>query len=303
VKNLGPFIHSGRTTRTVMRQVLFALSLAFAAAIWRHGGGAVALVVASLVGACLGEFAWDYRRLGNETTVVAGVIFALLLPSQSPWWIAVVGGAVTTLLGKHVLGGFGNNLFNPAALSRAVLMGVAPSYFFASRWTVDGISQASPLAKEIGLQATTWNDLLLGNHPGTLGESLPCVVVLAGLMLIALRTIDWRVPLTYLASLTLLALVLPASDQIEGHAPWLAGNPLPHLLAGGSLVTGFFLLTDPVTSPIAAGGRIAFAAIAGAYTMFIRFYTPYPDAAALAVLLGNALVPTLDRFFPGGRTA
>ena len=59
------------------------------------------------------------------------------------------------------------------------------------------------------------------------------------------------------------------------------------------------MLTDPVTSPIAPGGRITFATLAGVYTMVVRFYTPYPDAAVLAVLLGNALVPMIDRYLPG----
>jgi electron transport complex protein RnfD len=270
-----------------------------AAAVWRYGGHAAVLMVASLAGAWLGELTWDHRRALDGSALVTGVLFALLLPANSPWWLALAGGAVATLFGKHFLGGLGKNLFNPAALSRAVLMGVAPTYFFAARWSMDGVSRATPLAKEIGLQPPALSDLVWGNYPATIGESLPAIVLLAGLILVVLRTIDWRVPLAYLTTLSLLALILPASDQIAGHAPWLAGNPLPHLLAGGSLLTAFFMLTDPVTSPIAPSGRIAFSVLAGVYTMVVRFYTPYPDAAALAVLLANAFVPMIDEYLPG----
>jgi Na+-translocating ferredoxin:NAD+ oxidoreductase RnfD subunit len=44
-----------------------------------------------------------------------------------------------------------------------------------------------------------------------------------------------------------------------------------------------------------SGGRFAFAIVAALYTMLVRFYTPYPDGAALAVLLANATVPLIDR--------
>jgi Na+-translocating ferredoxin:NAD+ oxidoreductase RnfD subunit len=92
-----------------------------------------------------------------------------------------------------------------------------------------------------------------------------------------------------------LALILPGSPRIEGHAPWLLGNPLLHLVCGGSLFAAFFMLTDPVTAPFSPSGRFLFAIVAALYTMLVRFYTPYPDGAALAVLLANATVPLIDR--------
>jgi electron transport complex protein RnfD len=55
------------------------------------------------------------------------------------------------------------------------------------------------------------------------------------------------------------------------------------------------MLTDPVTAPFAPSGRIIFAIIAALAMMLIRFYTPYPDGAVLAILLANASVPLIDR--------
>jgi electron transport complex protein RnfD len=68
-----------------------------------------------------------------------------------------------------------------------------------------------------------------------------------------------------------------------------------HLVCGGSLIAAFFMLTDPVTAPFSPSGRFSFAIVAALYTMLVRFYTPYPDGAALAVLLANATVPLIDR--------
>ncbi len=72
-------------------------------------------------------------------------------------------------------------------------------------------------------------DLCLGHHAGTLGEAMPLAIIVGGVVLVALKAIDWRIPLCYLATLSLLALLLPPGSRMAGHAPWLAGNPLVHL--------------------------------------------------------------------------
>jgi electron transport complex protein RnfD len=138
-------------------------------------------------------------------------------------------------------------------------------------------------------------DLLLGTGSVTLGDAMPVAVLVGGLALIALRTIDWQVPLCYLGAISLLALVLPPGERIVGHAPWLAGNPMAHLLSGSTLFCAFFMLTDPVTAPFTRPGRLVFCALAAVYTMVVRYYTPYPDGVAFAVLLANATVPFIDR--------
>ena len=50
----------------------------------------------------------------------------------------------------------------------------------------------------------TISDLLAGNTPGCLGQAAPLAVLLGGLLLAALRAIDWRIPLTYLAAVAFL---------------------------------------------------------------------------------------------------
>ncbi|MCP3917155.1 MAG: RnfABCDGE type electron transport complex subunit D [bacterium] len=291
----GPFIHSGQTNRKIMVMVLVSLSPSLVAALVRYGAGAGLVILSALAGAWLAELLLDREQAFDCTALVTGAIFALLLPPTAPWWLGLLGGAVAIGLGKHAFGGLGRNLFNPAALSRVLLMGVLPVYFFSTTWTIGGLTRASPLAKESGAIGPTITELLAGNTPGALGQAAPHAVLVGGLLLVLLRAIDWRIPLTYLAAVAFLALVLPASARIEGHAPWLLGNPLLHLVGGGSLVVAFFMLTDPVTAPFSPSGRIVFAIVAALYTMLVRFYTPYPDGAALAVLLANATVPLIDR--------
>jgi Na+-translocating ferredoxin:NAD+ oxidoreductase RnfD subunit len=68
-------------------------------------------------------------------------------------------------------------------------------------------------------------------------------------------------------------------------------------------VAAFFMLTDPVGSPFAPGGRIVSAVAAAAFMMIVRYYTPYPDGAVLAVLAANATSPLIDRWMFGRSAA
>jgi len=163
------------------------------------------------------------------------------------------------------------------------------------KWIVDGVSSATMLTKEIGATMPSLSSLFFSSSPGTLSEAMPVAVLVGGAILMLFKLIDRRVPLFYLATIALLAVLLPESDKIFGHTPHLGGNPLLHMVAGGSLLTCFFLLTDPVTSPYSSNGRVVFAIVAGVFTMIIRYYTPYPDGAAFGVLLANAMVPLIDK--------
>ncbi|MCP4048064.1 MAG: RnfABCDGE type electron transport complex subunit D [Gammaproteobacteria bacterium] len=293
----GPLIHSGKTNRMMMTLVLVSLTPALIAAVLHYGFTAALLVICALAGTWLTELVLDRQHAFDGSALVTGLLFALLLPVSAPWWLAFLGGVLATGLGKHAFGGLGCNLFNPAALSRVILMALIPgAWFVSTAVTMDGITTASPLARESSMLAPTLAELLSGSTPGTLGQAAPLAVLAGGLLLASLRTIDWRIPLTFLAAVAFLALLLPASERIAGHAPWLLGNPLIHIIGGGTLLAAFFMLTDPVTAPFAPVGRIIFAIIAALAMMLIRYYTPYPDGAVLAILIANACVPLIDRF-------
>ena len=235
----GPFIHQGTSVRGIMDCVGLALFAVSVAATWRYGASAALLVLRGALGAWAGECAWCRRVTRDGSAIVAGTIAALILPASAPLWLGPVAGAVATVLGKHFFGGLGANPFNPAAVSRGLLMLILPGLFFAPEWAVDGISSATPLAKEIGTAAYSVEALLRGDHAGTLAEASPLVVLIAGVTLVSFGLGDWRIPASYLGAVSLLALVLPPGERMAGHAPWLATDPVTQLLGGGTLFRGF----------------------------------------------------------------
>ncbi len=292
----GPFIHSGFTTRKLMFITTLAMIPIMVASIWQNGFDAMILYVVTILSVFCMEFICQRRIVFEYSALVTAILLALMLPAHAPWWISVVGAIIAVGIGKYLFGGFGQNVFNPAVLSRVLLMALFPAIFIMPEWTIDGISGATMLSKEIGAAMPSLSSLFLSSSPGSLSQAMPLAVVLGGAILLVYKLVDWRVPLYYLATITLLAILLPGNDKILGHASYLLGNPLLHIVAGGSLLTSFFLLTDPVSSPFSSNGRVIYSIIAGVFTMIIRYYTPYPDGAAFGVLLANALVPVIDQY-------
>jgi len=124
--------------------------------------------------------------------------------------------------------------------------------------------------------------LFIGNRAGCIGESSILLILLGGLFLLITRTIDWRTPVSMIAT----AFV----------ASWALGmDPLFSVLAGGLVFGAIFMATDYVTSPLTARGKLIFGFGAGLITVLIRKWGGYPEGTSYGILIMNAVTPFLDR--------
>ncbi|MEH6472120.1 MAG: RnfABCDGE type electron transport complex subunit D [Halopseudomonas sp.] len=139
--------------------------------------------------------------------------------------------------------------------------------------------------------STGWADaMLLGRAPGSLGESSTLLVASGGLYLLYQRIINWQLPVSMLATLTLVSTSFYLLD------PESYSHPLTHLTAGGVMLAAFFIITDPVTSPCTTRGQLIFGAGCALLIYVIRTWGGYPEGVAFAVLLMNALTPLIDHY-------
>ena len=74
------------------------------------------------------------------------------------------------------------------------------------------------------------------------------------------------------------------------------GGILPALLSGGLMLGSIFMATDYATSPNTTAGTIVYAVFIGVLTIILREYSNYPEGMSFAILLGNLIVPLLDKF-------
>ncbi|WP_408954931.1 RnfABCDGE type electron transport complex subunit D [Natroniella sp. ANB-PHB2] len=300
-----PHVKSKETTSNIMYQVVLALVPAMLAAVYYFDMSAALLIVTCSIVAMLSEVAIQKIR-GLEVTVndgsalLTGILLALTLPPELPLWMATLGSVVAIVLGKHVFGGLGYNIFNPALVGRAfiTLSYVGPM----TQWTdplqppvaisgivsglqeslgiVDTVSGATPL--EAG-SAEIMN-LFVGRTGGSLGETSALAIMLGGLYLLYKGYIDWRIPAGYLGTVAVLTSFV--GEQ----------GPLFHLFAGGLMLGAIFMATDMVTSPVTKKGRLIFGIGCGLLTVIIRVYGNFPEGVLYSILLMNMCVPIIDQY-------
>jgi electron transport complex protein RnfD len=142
-------------------------------------------------------------------------------------------------------------------------------------------------------------DLLVGLHPGCIGEGSIVLLAAGAAVLLWLRIIRWEIPAALFGCFALLSLVF---GGLASGAGLFHGGVVFQLLSGGIVLAGFFMATDPVTSPMTRWGRLVFGALVGALAFLLRFPGAAAEGIGLAVLLGNCVAPLLDRWTRPART-
>lgn len=298
----GPHIvHPGLSTRSMMRDVLIGLAVPVLAALYFFRMAAVWQLGICLVCACLAEY-FCCRLRGRNSTVMDGsatitaLILALSLPPLLPWYATAVGAVVAVVLGKMVFGGLGFNIFNPAMVGRAFLMLSFPVEMtsWTEPLTVHATTAATPLAAaKFSSQLTDLVPLFLGNISGSLGETSALALIVGGVWVLLRRAADWRLTLGMILGVAAMATL---QSLVAGSAQ--SPGVVRQLCSGAVLFAAFFIVTDPVTSPLTRNGRWIFGFVVGVLTMIIRWFGGYPEGVMYSVLLGNALVPLIDRATP-----
>ena len=302
-KRQSPQLRQPSTTRAMMLDVMVALTPALGMAIFFFGLRALALTAVS-VGSCV-LFEALYRLLtrqrqsiGDLSACVTGLLLALSLPASTPYWVPVMGAAFGIIVVKQFYGGLGRNFMNPALAGR-MLAGTLP--MLMTTWpqpmqklslaAVDAVSAATPMSylHEGSLPPQPLNIMFLGQRGGCMGEVSTFMLLLGLVYLLLRRVISARIPLAYLGTVAVIALL----SSPEGISPpvWTAYQ----LMGGGLLMGAVFFATDPATSPVTPRGHIMFGVGCGLLTVLLRSASPYPEGVGWAVLTMNCMVWLLDR--------
>lgn len=136
---------------------------------------------------------------------------------------------------------------------------------------------------------STYTNLLIGRRGGCLGETSVILLLIGGIYLVMRGVLELRLPISYLGTVAFLAWVF-------GGSGWFDGDPLFHVLAGGVVLGGIFMVSDMVTTPVTPRGRIIFGIGAGLLTMVIRRWGGYPEGCSYSILLMNLVTPLIDRY-------
>ena len=293
-----PHIYGTDTIEARMRDVLIALSPAFLMAVYRYGITAFFVTAIAVFSALLAEYLFQ-RIMGKAVTIndysaaITGVLLAFNLPPNVPYWLPVIGSFFAIVVVKQLFGGLGSNFMNPALAARAFLLASFPVHM--TTWTLpDAVSGATYLAMvkqnpAFSPGASDYMALLFGKVGGCIGEVSAAALVIGGLYLLVRKVINWRIPVFYIGSFVLFALIF-------GRTGFFTVNILFEVLSGGLVLGAFFMATDYATSPISPNGRIVMGIGCGLLTVIIRFHGGYPEGVSYAILIMNLFVPLIDKY-------
>ncbi|MDH4101317.1 MAG: RnfABCDGE type electron transport complex subunit D [Nitrospirota bacterium] len=304
-----PHVRTTQSTSKIMNSVVLALTPGALVGIYFFGIPALFTIILAIAGCLATEWAcfkWmgTKGQLKDSSAVLTGLLLAMNLPSNSPWWMTLLGSAVAIFIGKQLYGGLGYNPFNPALVARVFLLIAfpvqmttwpTPSPLFGGGAAADATTTATPLGviKTDGLAklgTLNYGDYLMGNVGGSLGEISAIALLIGGIYLIARRIITWHIPVSFLAT------TLIFCGIFWGINPQKYADPFFHLVTGGLVLGAFFMATDYVTSPMTPKGMLIFGIGCGLLTALIRLFGGYPEGVSFAILLMNAVTPLIDRY-------
>lgn len=303
-----PHLESRDSTTKIMGTVLVALLPSIAFAIWQFGVRALILSIICMASSVLFESLFN-RLTHREDTIqdlsaaVTGLLLAMNLPANYPYWMAVIGSFVAIIIVKQLFGGIGHNFANPAITARIVLLlsfTANTTNWSAPRHGIpmaDAVASATPLkilSSGAVDQLPTHMELFLGTVAGSMGETSSLALLLGGVILFTRRIIAPTIPFAFLGTMVVFSV--------------LAGvDPLYQILAGGAMIGAFFMATDYATSPLTTPGKIIYGIGCGLLTMIIRLFGSYPEGVSFAILLMNILTPHIENlshrnYYGGGRS-
>ena len=312
-----PHLRKGIGTDSIMFNVVLSLLPVVGFAVYSFGLSALLVTLTAVISTVATEHVLC-RLSGKPSTVsdwsavITGLLLGLTLPPIFPLWMVFLGGVVAIALGKFIFGGLGYNVFNPALVGRAVLQAAFPiaittwfPAFTSGRFTsvsgsvltfpfaepvFEGTSGATPLSafKFDNVTADT-GDLALGLISGSTGETCAILILIGGLYLVIRNMMNWRIPVTILATVAALSGILYLVN------PEVYPSPMFMLFSGGLMLGAVFMASDMVGSPITTPGIIIYGVFIGVLVVVIRIWGGLPEGVMYAILLGNAIAPQIDK--------
>jgi len=176
---------------------------------------------------------------------------------------------------------------------------------------VNGFSGATPLALAAkgGWAAVenqfTIQNLLIGDIPGSVGETCKIAIIIGALILVVTGIGSWQIMLSMILGAAFMGFIINMgggylSTEIFGFEeanPFFAVPFYYHLIMGSFLFAMAFMATDPVTAAQTLTGKFLYGFMIGCVGIIVRVLNPaFPEGWMLAILFMNVFAPLIDHW-------
>ncbi len=311
-KLLAPHVRTEARSRSMLNDVLLSALVLCVFSVVNYGFRPAILLVLTVLSAIFTEcICLLFQRKSTKAALdgsaaVTGAIVALVMPPSVSYWVPMLGACFAILVAKAPFGGYGRNVFNPAAAGIAVLSYCFPKRVFA--YSALSAADKLPLSWEIApaqlvtetslaaqlrsgaTPTVTRMQLLLGDFAGPIGATATLILLACAAYLLCRRSASAYLMIPYLITCCVLAWLFPytGTGRVYG--------AMVQMCSGYVLFTGVFLLNDPVTTPRFRLGRIFYGVFTGMLVMLLQHIGRVEAGSCFAILIMNVLAPMIDRW-------
>ncbi|MBN2591210.1 MAG: RnfABCDGE type electron transport complex subunit D [Sedimentisphaerales bacterium] len=316
--------------QVIIRKVLLALLPCVAGSIYFFGWRSLAIIIWAGIVGFITEYIFTRKRNKpvTEAVFVTTTIFALIMPPTVGFHVLTIGVVFAVMFSKEVFGGFGKNIFNPAAAGRCFVYICFPLVMTATwapaaegfwgalgKWSTvdspDAITSATPMAQlkagkliiandkgisnitldtetRVILPKNLFLQQFFGRMSGTMGVTSALLILIGGIYLFVTKTASRTIIISVIASYAILNQLLNNFGVPPVPQAWTA------VLGGGFLFGAFFMATDPVSGPRTEEGKVLYGIVIAACTVVIRNFSIFNGGLMFSILIGNMFAPMLD---------
>jgi electron transport complex protein RnfD len=269
---------------------------------------ALAAVLAGVLTETLICLATGRRTIYDGSAIVTALVLTMLLPNRIHPLFAVFGTMFAIAVVRFPFGGLGANWLNPA-LGGALAVRFSWTTIWQRSLETTALeplgfhpvpSFISPNAEVISTFLNehifslfsvrippTYVDLFSLSSAGIIADRGLLALIVGSIIIVSCAAFRVWMPFLYIITYLFLVRIAGAGGQgIE-----TSGDVLYALCSGGTLVTAFYLLSDPVTGPKSNTGSVVYALAAAGLTFVFRFLKMELYGALFAVALLNTLLP------------
>lgn len=226
-------------------------------------------------------------ELNDISFVVTGLVLALTLPYNTPFYALLICSFVSICVVKIPFGGLGRNYFNPALVGRCVAGIVIPDITSSLyKITIAGDEYIS-LTQEGG--ENTIVNLITGRSVGGIGTTCILLLLVVFVVLSVMKVIDFKIVILSVISYFLTAYFLTGFEQATFN-----------LFSGSFIFVAIFMMTEPNISPNTLLGTLVYSISFGVLSAFAWHYNNYlnfgENCVFVVAMIVNLFVPFMDKY-------
>ncbi len=273
---------------------VFMLCAPLSVSFFIHGVSAIRVIAISVFTCAICSFLGK-KIIKTETSIkdlsglVVGVMVALLLPANTPWWITVLTGIFAIAVCILPFGTFEKSPFPPAAAAFCFASLCWPDIIF--NYSSNGMSLAKMLTygNAIDGNSVAILEILIGNVPSALGTG--CIIAIFGsLAFLLIRRPKDTIPVfAFILAVCIMAFLFPrtSSGRII--------SVVMEICSGMLFFSAVFFMSSPNNMPEKFWGKFVWGLTSGIICMLIRYVNFFEESVAFGILVSCSISDYFDK--------